>query len=273
MRRLGLFVAAASTFWATALLGCDDVVIPQTADQVMNDLLPQMLPPGAVKINESDYTVDESIVVTKTLQQLVTTAPLRPGATSQISLPFSGSGNVTGLGIRFGDTGPIWVVPQQTSGTAGTLQTSMSIPDSVCDNLSEICHNIRCYEFAVTSIGTISRANIMAVAVLCGGCEEPSCQPLLEEGCEIQGCDVDGWVVQGEPLCAQGSITYCFSGFSPGTRLEVQTTWGWQQATQVRPDGTAELILSSNGTVCCGAGHQYWFMLNGTEYRRYPLCD
>jgi hypothetical protein len=46
--------------------------------------------------------------------------------------------------------------------------------------LSSICHDIRCYEFAQTSGGTFSQANINLLAAACGGCDEPSCQDLLD---------------------------------------------------------------------------------------------
>jgi hypothetical protein len=62
----------------------------------------------------------------------------------------------------------------------------MQVSQSLCGSLSSICHSIKCYEFAVTSAGTISRANITDLAVACNNCSEPSCKGLLQQ------CSADG---------------------------------------------------------------------------------
>ena len=106
----------------------------------------------------------------------------QPGDMMNIAIPFSApNGNVVAGGIRFGTSGPVNVVPiaGAQGQTSGSLQFQVGIPASVCGNLSSICHNIICYEFAVTDAGTISRANINSIALQCGQCDEPSCQQLL----------------------------------------------------------------------------------------------
>jgi hypothetical protein len=104
------------------------------------------------------------------------------GTKIAISLPFTaGAGsNVVGVGIRFGLNGKINVIPG-TPTDAGTIAANITVTPAICANLSKICHDIKCYEFAVTSAGKISKANIQAVALACGGCNIPSCKSLLSE--------------------------------------------------------------------------------------------
>ena len=115
---------------------------------------------------------------------------VRPGDTITVNIPFSAPNmNVVGGGIRFGSSGPIAVVPVQgAQGTSsGTMQFDVEIPPDICNNLSQICHDIKCYEFAVTSVGAVSAANIADIALACGNCDEPSCQDLLQS-CQLD-CD------------------------------------------------------------------------------------
>jgi hypothetical protein len=125
---------------------------------------------------------------------------VHPGDRVTVSIPFDApNANVTGAGVRFGDSGPIQVIPiPGASGqTSGTLQFTFEIPLDICDNLSQICHDVKCYEFAVTSIGKVSAADINALALVCGNCDEPSCQDLLDS-CEVGDCEITG--------CPQGEV-------------------------------------------------------------------
>lgn len=91
--------------------------------------------------------------------------------------------NVSGAAIRFGDAGPLTVIPLKTKGQSnGILNYNVTIPSSVCDKMSQICHNIKCYEYAVTDVGTISRANVTDMAIKCGACSEPSCADIVNCG-------------------------------------------------------------------------------------------
>ncbi len=122
-------------------------------------------------------------------------AEARGGDSLNVVLTFDApNGNVVGGGIRFGPSGPIVVVsiPAAEGQASGTLNFSIQIPSSICNNLSSICHDIKCYEFAVTDIGAVSRANINDVALACGACDEPSCQSLLTS-CEVVDCGVGGF--------------------------------------------------------------------------------
>jgi hypothetical protein len=113
---------------------------------------------------------------------------IQPNVPTKVALAFNApQGNVVGIGIRFSPTGPVKVVPIPAAQgqSSGTLTSQMQLPQSVCGNLSSICHSIKCYEYAVTSIGKISKANITQVAIACGNCSEPSCQSLL------QSCTLD----------------------------------------------------------------------------------
>lgn len=115
---------------------------------------------------------------------------VQPGSVMTVSIPFNApNGNVVGAGIRFGENGPIRTIPIDGAQgqTNGTLQFDFQVPQSVCDNLSQICHDIKCYEFAVTEAGEVSQANINQIALACNNCEEPSCRDLLPD-CFVGQC-------------------------------------------------------------------------------------
>lgn len=114
----------------------------------------------------------------------------QPGQPMMVQIPFTApSGNVVGAGIRFGDSGPIRVIPIPAAqgNTSGTLGFQFQLPASICNNLGAICHQIKCYEYAVTAAGTVSRANIQDVALACNNCDVPSCQDLLNS-CRPMPC-------------------------------------------------------------------------------------
>jgi LSD1 subclass zinc finger protein len=138
-----------------------------------------------------------------------------------VAVPFNApNGNVIGAGIRFGDTGPIRTVPVggAMGSTSGTLRFNAAIPSDICNKLSKVCHDIKCYEFAVTSAGRVSRANITSMAMLCGNCDEPSCKGLVDPAaCETPpvggsiSCSQAGLVSDGEGCCSDysGSTSSC----------------------------------------------------------------
>lgn len=130
---------------------------------------------------------DDSIVVEESGGTMTS---VQPGQAVTVTIPFNApNGNVVAAGIRFGDNGPIRTVniAGAAGTTQGTLQFEFQVPDSICDDLSQICHDIKCYEFAVTDVGRVSRANIGPIAMACGGCDEPSCADLLDE-CLVGDC-------------------------------------------------------------------------------------
>jgi hypothetical protein len=166
-----------------------------------------------------DPDLDPTVVIDPPLTP-TQTQPLMTGSTVSVSLPFTaGSANVVAAGIRFGDSGPIRTVmlPDAQGQSAATLDFEFQVPASVCDDLANICHSIACYEFAVTSAGTISRANIQDLALLCGACTEPTCQDLLPAGL----CTVE---CQTEADCEPGNA--CNSGLCVGEgALRFTLTW------------------------------------------------
>lgn len=135
-----------------------------------------------------------------------------------VSIPFSSAnGDVTAAGIRFGSSGPIRTVnfPNAQGQSQGTMQFQFGIPDDICGNLSNICHDIKCYEFAVTSAGKVSRANINDLAVICGGCDEPSCQGLVDTSTCVDdpGSSVGVICSGASQSCPNGkSLDFCIDG-------------------------------------------------------------
>lgn len=144
-------------------------------------------------------------------------APAKPGDVIKVQIPFQApQGNVVGAGIRFGASGPIRVIqiPGAKGQTSGVLTFDMQIPSSICDDLSQVCHDIKCYEFAVTEAGLVSAANLMPMALVCGGCDEPSCKSLLscpDGGGGGGGCaEACAHLIEGAP-CYQDGQAGCVS--------------------------------------------------------------
>lgn len=144
------------------------------------------LPPGSFQVDEKDVQIDNSITVGNNSGAVM---PLAPGNLNNAQIPFSApNGNVSAIGMRFGQSGPINFVPISTNGaTSGTGSFQFRVDSKLCSQLSKICHDIRCYEFAYTSEGTISKSNITQLALTCGNCDEPSCQGVIDAAL----CDLD----------------------------------------------------------------------------------
>ncbi len=179
-----------------------------------------ILLPGQGQTLDNPAT-DESIDVTGETGGIM---PLYPGGTVTVTIPFfAPDANVIGAGIRFGDSGPVQVVPIDGAigVSEGTLTFDFQVPANICDNLSSICHDIRCYEFAVTDAGMVSAANINQVALACGNCDEPSCQSLLT--------DCEGECINPED-CANGET--CVDGNCVGEG-DLRFTMRWSAETDV----------------------------------------
>lgn len=206
-------------------------------------------------VSLDDPEIDPSVVIGMSDPD---TPPLEvhPGDRITLSIPFTAANsNVVGAGIRFGDGGPIDVVP--ISGAqgqnSGTMEFDVVIPDSVCDDLSRICHDIRCYEFAVTDVGNVSAANIGDIALACGGCDEPSCQSLLTS-CQL---DCDAQFVAGGDAPETHEVEL---GVSWGTIDFSYDTAAQQDRIVVRYQG---LVMFDTG--CVGASDTVPLTYSGTE--------
>ncbi len=136
--------------------------------------------PGTFEINPDDVEIDNSIIVTAGGNG---TAPIRPGDAmdNQIFFQNNGGSTINAVGMRFGNSGPITFVPvTQEELDNGLAILPFLIDLSVCEDIAQICHDIKCYEFAYTDAGQISQADLQDIALICGACEEPSCLDLLE---------------------------------------------------------------------------------------------
>ncbi len=152
----------------------------------LNDNL--SLPAGSYTINPDDVEVDNSV----TIGTSTGTMPITPGGTINGQINFNApNGNVVAGGMRFGNSGLINVTPINGAqgNTSGTLNVPFSVSASTCANLSQVCHDIKCYEFAITADGKISKANIRDVALICGNCDEPSCASLINPPCPPGPCE------------------------------------------------------------------------------------
>jgi hypothetical protein len=168
----------------------------------------------------NDPAVDESITLMEPAAASDAPTPIEPGQVITVEIPFEApEGNVVAAGIRFGDEGPIRQVeiPEAEGDTSNTLRFQFEVPPDICDDLADICHDIVCYEFAVTDIGEISAANIMQLGLVCGdGCNEPTCQELLM--CEAPAePDAGDGTTEPDPPVADGT---CRSNADCGPRFQ-----------------------------------------------------
>lgn len=150
------------------------------------------------QVDPDGTPVDNSIIVSSAGGDRM---PLHTGEDAvntisfQVPAPLQGGG-VTAVGMRFGPSGPITFVeltPEEAA--AGIASFVFQVDPALCEDISRICHDIRCYEFAQTASGAISQADLQDIALVCGACDEPSCLSLLDEetcnGNGMQGADGD----------------------------------------------------------------------------------
>ena len=138
------------------------------------------LPSATFTLDPATTTVDNSITIAPNpgSGQMAVQAGVDLIAEIKFTAP---NRNVVGAGIRFGETGPINFVriPGVQGQASGTMNVPFRISPQTCAALSQICHDIRCYEFALTADGKITAANVTEVALACGKCDEPSCRGLV----------------------------------------------------------------------------------------------
>jgi hypothetical protein len=181
------------------------------------------LPNEGPELNEP--AVDETITLMDPAAASDEPVAIAPGDIITVEIPFEApEGNVVAAGIRFGEEGPIRQIqiPEAEGETSNVLRFQFEVPPDICDDLAQICHNIVCYEFAVTDIGEVSRANIMPLGLACGGCDEPTCQTLLM--CEMPAqADAGGGAV--DPMQPVADMDWGEVNFD-GTTLPVdESAW------------------------------------------------
>ena len=152
------------------------------AADALNDAV--QLPPGSFQVDEAKLIPSSDINIVNTgggNSRMQVTA----GSQYSTNIGFNSTSGITHAGIRFGNSGRTWMVPVSNTQniTSGTIDLPFGIPAELCNDLDQICHDIKCYEFAAreTSSGqfNVSQSNINLLAMMCGNCDEPSCQSLL----------------------------------------------------------------------------------------------
>jgi hypothetical protein len=79
----------------------------------------------------------------------------------------------------------------------------LQLPPDMCDNIDigRVCHDIRCYESATVDGQTFTQTSVQPMLAACGGCDDPTCAPLIESGvCE---CAANEDCFDGE-TCSEG---------------------------------------------------------------------
>tara|TARA_A100000171_G_scaffold30980_1_gene29299 strand:- start:25563 stop:26513 length:951 start_codon:yes stop_codon:yes gene_type:complete len=197
MKKILLF-----TVLFACVLACkkDDTPSDTTDDGQMGITDPQEV---AFILNENltvadGFTVDPTTVATTddviANSAAVGRMPVKTGIENVNTITFTpsaetGGNPVSAVGMRFGPTGDI-IFREVTAeeAEAGIASFIFSIDPSVCEDIAQICHDIKCYEFAQTSSGAITQADLQDIAAVCAACDEPSCLDLLdEEVCENNG--------------------------------------------------------------------------------------
>ena len=147
----------------------------EVESHINNNLI---LPPGSFTMSESDLeTTDEVEVVSADPG----TMGIVPGQTVTNNITFTGNQPVMAVGMRFGTSGNInFVSINATNATNGTGSFQFQVSADICDMLAQICHDIRCYEFALTEDGMkVTRANLVDIVMACGSAPS-SCSGLLQ---------------------------------------------------------------------------------------------
>lgn len=210
------------------------------------------LPAGSFTIDPDNVEIDNSITITPTSG----ITPLSPGQQMNNQISFTApNGKVNAVGMRFGTSGPIYFTSINTNGaTSGTGTVPFSLESDICNDLSSICHDIKCYEFAMTTEGKISKSNIRDVAILCGDCNEPSCQGLVD----ASDCDVGG-----SGVVSSFSIT---DGTGLVTDVTTSCTYtpppvggGFNDAISLRDDNSGSFLSIAN----VGTSGTYTFVEHG----------
>jgi hypothetical protein len=109
--------------------------------------------------------------------------PVFSGETISGTFQLDGTDTVTEVCMGFGDPTNAICVPVGTDGasTVGSMASlQLTMPPELCADIPQICHDIRCYEFAKTSQGTFTAGSVASLIAACGACDEPSCQ---SQGC------------------------------------------------------------------------------------------
>lgn len=210
-----------------------------------------ILPPGSYTL--MNPPTDNTITVSGSPS--APGAGTMPGGMVNVGVSFNAPGaNIVGAGIRIGTTGPVNVVPiaGAMGNTSGSLAFPMGIPPGVCGDLADICHSITCYEFAVTAAGTISAANINQLALVCGNCDEPTCQDLLDM-CEEGTCDASQFDC-GDGTCIDASLACNRANDCSNASDEDPTTCGDPDNCCAATNGCPDETGGSCGAACCCCG-------------------
>lgn len=192
------------------------------------------LPAGSFQVDPDTMQIDNSVTINGGPSG---TMPLNTGTQINGQISFNApNGNVVAGGMRFGDSGPVNMVPVNGAlgQTSGTLNLPFTVTSSTCDNLSQVCHDIKCYEFAMTADGMISQSNLRDVALVCGGCDEPSCQDLIDPPCPPQPNTGN---FQFDLASGSGSAN-CQAGFG------IVASNGWVLSSQNMPNGSSSVTFS-----------------------------
>ncbi|HCH62281.1 MAG TPA: hypothetical protein DFR83_05715 [Deltaproteobacteria bacterium] len=177
-------------------------------------------------------------------------------------------GGIVSMCIAFGSPSSGWCIPVEDDDVTvegNSAAVDFTLPPELCDGLSQICHDVRCYEFAETEFGTFTAADIEYLASACGQCDEPSCQDLISE-CEAQcltdeDCGAEEACLQG--VCVGGGALRFSLSWSSSTDfdLHVVTPSGaligfegsssadsgeWDQDNTSGGSGSTENIFFSN---------------------------
>jgi hypothetical protein len=132
------------------------------------------------------------------------------------------------------------------SNSGGTLNNTFTVDPSVCDNLCDIVHQVKCYEAAQTQSGVITQANLTTVMLECTGSGDPSQCP------NVSSQSGGGGAINCTSVCTLALTSCDMAG--PDTSVS-DCVSECQKEQQVDPAQYNEAMncLSSNGGLNCNA--------------------
>ena len=237
-------------------------------------------PESELCLTDDSYSASKAAAISLTNAMLFTNpgAIVIPGdfpadtteATNQGELPLEpgSSSAIVTVGGAVGQDDPVvaslvWMegadrfisLPAGTADSSSddTLTNTFTVDESVCDDLCNIIHDVKCYEAAQTASGVVTQANLTTVILECTGSGDPVYCPSNGGSFTTGGGDLAG--VSGNPTGdrAEGGesseeeqLLYC-----PGEGEECIPYDEWDGNTESVQSIDCDEVIG-NAIVCCG---------------------
>lgn len=120
----------------------------------------------------SPTNLANNISLTSPSSSTTTLSPTTGSANLPISMTNAVPGQATNVNVKFGSGSSFVQIPVSGStitSSSGTLNVGFSVPSSICDNVSDIEHQISCYEQVTLADGSqVSKETARQMLLACG---------------------------------------------------------------------------------------------------------